>query len=171
MWVKYERLPFFFYVMGRITQIMVPGKSRPQSAVAAVKSLSSGGFLQPVTALKELLCRQAGPSTRLLLTKALFFSGVQENAGPRGDLPHEQQKNPAAGPSYQSLLVLWGRKQNSIPSPLTCMGFVHFFRIALTWSAPQGSHGDAAHPSFLSAEMHLMSCVHFPRARPGHGPV
>lgn len=55
MWVKYKRLLLFvvFYVMGRNNT--VPGKSRPQPVVAATKSLSSGGILQPVTATKQLL--------------------------------------------------------------------------------------------------------------------
>lgn len=107
---------------------MVPGK-RPQSAVAAVKSLSSGGFLQPLTDLKELLCWQAGPNNRVLLTKGLFLLGAQENAGPRGGiLTHEQGKIPLLVPVTNPSLCCGARKRKQHSQPTRLDGLCPFLQ-------------------------------------------
>lgn len=123
----------FFYVVGR--------DNTDRGAWENQTSISSGSG--ELSELRWISATSYSPERVSLLTswpqyqtspyKALFLSGVQENAGPWGGFAHEQGKKiPLLVPVYQSLLVLWGRKEETPPpthSPF-------FSELLLTWSAP-----------------------------------
>lgn len=78
-----------------------------------------------------------------------------------------KEKNPTAGPSLPIPPRAVGQERgNSTSNPLSL-----FFRIASDLVSTIGKPWRWCPLLFLSAEMHLMSCVHFPRTRPGQGQV